>query len=320
MPEIPCPRLAGATFTAEGRLIYFHNFSFPRGQSSPPTYEGLLKFMDRPVVVGDSANEETVDPVVAPYLHSISSFYYTEESSLADLTVKQTPAPNREILNTDQSRPATAPRVLTVDVSNLIILDRKLVTSYRIFGESSEAVCAQNAHAARAQGREDLYKAWLVLATITKAKLFALHPQQTTVNNSGSNRTRIVNAEPRPIALGARRHASMSYGAVIPPKAPPVAPLKQSAWALHPFTNQLVESLFSHYQRLQDVQTLALFTCALSLPPNLLNLLVRLSFFVFCSSQGRSKHKLKPSYRKGLLSRGSQRNVTLSLTLKFFIA
>merc|ERR1711879_491052 len=48
--EIPCPRLAGATFTSDGRLIYFRNFSFESNkQSLPHTYDGLLQFINRPI-------------------------------------------------------------------------------------------------------------------------------------------------------------------------------------------------------------------------------------------------------------------------------
>jgi len=37
-------------------------------------------------------------------------------------------------------------------------------------------------------------------------------------------------------------------------------------WAQHPFGIQLVQNLFSHYQALGDIQTLAMMVCVLSLP------------------------------------------------------
>ena len=258
--EIPCPRIAGATFTADGRLIYFRNFSFQNGkQVLPHTYDGLLKFVEQPVSLDESRELPN-----ARVPHSISSYYYTDD--IRELSIRR-----NTVANTDgplhETRKNLAPNVIISDVSNLIIIDKELASSYKITGETVQEVCQHNAEAAAALNHSDLCKTWQLLGSIGSVELYS--------NPS-------TNSNQKPNRIPVRRYASVSSGRSA---QNPRAIQQQPAWVSHPFAKQLTESLFSHYQKVKDVQTLAIMACVLSLPPNPLNFFVCSTYrFVFLYS------------------------------------
>lgn len=264
--ELPCPRLAGACFTNDGKLLYFRNFSFTQSkQTLPHSYDGLKNFIDRPV-----NNQEQNDQTQSNDLHSVSSYYYTEDFS--DLSIKRTNSGLKvSTKNKNQSRSAFSQQVILVDVSNLTVIDKNL-SSYQITGDNASEVCKNNALIARANHREDLYKSWLLLSTISQQNLYMpssnSNPKLSSANSHKSNRIAI-----RRYASAGGRNQQYQYQSQ--------SFMNEPAWILHPFAKQLVESIFLHYRKIRDVQTLAVMSCVLSLPPNPLQQFVSYLHFIF---------------------------------------
>lgn len=235
--DIPCPRIAGATFAPNGNLIFFKNLSFSQSsnkQGIPYSYEGLLKYVSLP-------EKSAKDKISQNAQHSLlSSYYYTEGSDLSDLSVKRPTSFQRETRTPEQTRGAIIPIVKVIDLTSLNNVDKNIGESYQILGDSVEDVCRQNAIISQHLQREDLYKTWTLLGSIGKSILY-----KTPRNNIHL-----------PRRYSAADHSNESIQSLLPP------------WSQHPFSFKLIQSLFSHYESIKDVQTLAVMSCVLCLPPN----------------------------------------------------
>ncbi len=113
-----------------------------------------------------------------------------------------------------------------------------LTLFFRLRATASET-CKQNAEIAAAHGRQDLAQLWALLAVVADSRVSAPHrfEDYSDVRDQGA-------------LLGG------------------LAGEFDTPWALHPFGKPLIQSLFRHYARLRDLQTLALMSCVL-LPPKI---------------------------------------------------
>ena len=80
--ELPCPRLAGAVFTMDSRLVYFQNFFFLKNIQPPQTYDGLLSVLeDNETNLSNSPNSSATQSDDFGFPHvNIYSYYYSDDN------------------------------------------------------------------------------------------------------------------------------------------------------------------------------------------------------------------------------------------------
>ncbi|KAL7753295.1 hypothetical protein RI367_001070 [Sorochytrium milnesiophthora] len=120
------------------------------------------------------------------------------------------------------------------DLSAMMPSSRELAYAYGQHPANPVEACGQYAAAARSLGRFDLVRVW------TLAQMVLAQP---------------LRPPPQPHDSVMRRPHHSSF--------------EQSVeWGAHPFGRQCVEQIFRHYERLRDVQTLALLSCVFAESPS----------------------------------------------------
>ncbi|KAL6079591.1 GATOR complex protein wdr59, variant 2 [Balamuthia mandrillaris] len=181
-------------------------------------------------------------------LVEITKLYFYEE--VVDLL------PIKMDLRNKNPNPASLdmPRLNTIRVhriSQFLPISETLGGLYTLSGSSAPSICSRNARAAKKVGREDLVQLWSLIGHMMHPKLF---PRTMKALPPFSTKSRAV------LALNA-----MMGGASSSCVEDPADVLSETdPWSHHPFARPLLDSFFRHYERMGDIQTLALMSCILS--------------------------------------------------------
>lgn len=126
---------------------------------------------------------------------------------------------------------------------------------------SAEELCQYNRAAAAKVGRKDLVQLWTLMGNITHPTLFpaARSCRSLQSPNDALSRLRYSKSSVKDLSMGD------GDDEVSPDLDTEVAnPSDMDPWHYHPFARPLLTDLFKYYQRLGDVQTLAMLSCVLA--------------------------------------------------------
>eukprot|EP01132_Coremiostelium_polycephalum_P009040 gene9040-11073_t len=280
----PCPRLCGAVFGGNGKLIVFRNNVILKSTTSfinpPRTYKELLTMMT-PTLKNSSTNQQTSSPSLltnttitttatnedketSAIKHSNSSNFligtpptnslvvnnpggYLSPLSSSPVNLPSSLSSNSNLLNNNNNNNSKRlsnlnntnnsniiiQNVKIYDISSLSLINYTLATNYTLSGESIEEICTTNGLVAASVNRKDLVKLWSTLRMITDSKLYFSYIPSDSLSSS-------------------KKGLKMDHS-------------QEEGWPNHPLGRKLVHSLFVYYQKLGDVQTLAMISCFLSL-------------------------------------------------------
>ena len=171
-------------------------------------------------------------------------------------------------------------------------------------GESIQKVCLENAKFASHVGRSDLHKLWTLMSLICDSKLYNtaydFQNHENITKRPASTQYQRVKQTKRynSLPLTDDSQSKSKLNAMFASDSTFFLPSPH--WTTHPFAEELITSIFKHYESLHDIQTLAVLSCVLSLPPNPIVFFQR--NFVYTSNQQTqspqshshylSKHKL----------------------------
>ncbi|KAL8661992.1 MAG: hypothetical protein Q9202_005118 [Teloschistes flavicans] len=151
------------------------------------------------------------------------------------------------------------------DCAELLPAKRQLAVRYAL--GSDAASCLHNAAVARECGDLDLADVWDFINLIVKDQV----PLDRTTVTGG--RESILVVARRSIAPLRWKDSAIDLSYDSPDDEHRTKPKGRIHWGAHPFGRQwLVNALFDHFERLADVQMLAMLSCALQSPPNSKNL------------------------------------------------
>lgn len=293
--NVPLPKACGALWADDGRLVCF----FPPKEERPPSFlqpfsikagrwtakdrrnmfEGFGRLRTRPADSDRTSSiSETIESGDSDYDESSHSSSDSSSSSgfgmpplklMPSIAWREGPLDAHHALSVDESQKSSGAIAQTVSAvrssknfvsihqyAELLPAKRHLAEEYAL--ESSTKTCMHNAAVARKFGELDLADVWDFLSLILDEKV----PLQNAS----------MSLSQEPILVIARRTISplrhrdsavdLSYdsqdeGLQTIAKGPVY-------WGTHPFGRRwLVDALFEHYERLADVQMLAMLSCVL---------------------------------------------------------
>ncbi|KAI9590995.1 hypothetical protein BDF19DRAFT_456772 [Syncephalis fuscata] len=244
--RVPYPRLCGAVFGIDGRLIVFFSKKTPlttaNSMRRPSKMDAFLAFPRR-VNRSETSLQDMLNAIGLPpgwprsydrYEHGLKSARrdssrlrgmasYDEDtddvmSGGASRSDKMSHVNDHDLMS--PSRKDTHYSVGLFNFSNLLPVSRLLASKYKLSGDHPAEVALENAEMARSLGRHDLSHMWTLASLILEDAL--------KTNQSRSPR--------------------------------------RLRWGLHPFGRRLVQNLLDYLARLGDVQTLAMFCCVFAEP------------------------------------------------------
>lgn len=158
---------------------------------------------------------------------------------------------------TSRRRP-TRPKILVSmhDLGSDLPSRKRLAEEYAIFGEGHE-VCQQNAQVAEKHGCTDLVNVWRYLALL-------LRPGVPYKTMDGQKR-QLIGINPV-LADGGSEERWRDHDKVSTDEEPENGPqlLGRVRWGRHPLGGDFVKMLFDYYERVADVQMLAMLSCIFS--------------------------------------------------------
>lgn len=157
------------------------------------------------------------------------------------------------------SKPRFILTMLDLSMDSLMPSRRDLAEEYRIFGDGP-SVCLHNSEIARKYGLDDLADIWLLCKLILKNEVpLEILPQQ-------HRREQVLVLARRALVRIKRKDSGLDLQfdkaeAVTNPK------LKgRIKWGHHTVVSWLIPALFDHFERLADIQMLAMLSCIFSEP------------------------------------------------------
>ncbi|ORX90285.1 hypothetical protein K493DRAFT_318085 [Basidiobolus meristosporus CBS 931.73] len=269
--SVPFPRMCGAVFTGNDKLVYFfsslrlpnlgtmgskpgkskssmkssYTYVHPRSYDSLEQFKAVSRLPKR--ITTRRLEEDT------PYedqdqdedeLLTIPSLFFKPKNLQPTRGISTAETPGDVALYPGAKQQSSGNFVSTMDVSGLLPINRELAPHYTLLGDDPVKVCRHNAKAALAHNRDDLFKVWSLAALIL-----------TECVGSVENPAKIQG-----LLDEERAHESMS--SLIDGKRI----LEMSGWGGHPFGRVMVQSLMQHFEKLGDIQTLALLACVFSQP------------------------------------------------------
>ncbi|PRP84715.1 WD repeat-containing protein 59-like [Planoprotostelium fungivorum] len=276
--DIPCPRICGAVFSATGHLFTFQNIKFSRSRGGYnnsgrlKTYRDLKLFMSKP---------QTSETVMGTEESSafFSNYFYSGQNYTQHLS-HQISTPQIELHGSNDSMH------IDFDTSNLSISPP--TQTYSMSSDPHLRVSGQIALFNDNDFDDDL-----IIGSSPVRKSVTAVPMNTNIysrdlsylmpQNYQLARSYKISGD---IAELCRHNAQVcmaedrkdlqqiwrAVGEIMDPlvyNPDEKVMLGNIPWSQHPITRRLLQSVFKHYERLRDIQTLAVLSCALeNLPPN----------------------------------------------------
>ncbi|KAI2605468.1 uncharacterized protein GGS25DRAFT_505206 [Hypoxylon fragiforme] len=288
----PMPRFCGGRFSNDGRLVCFFptkeekakNASFfpssdsyrerPKGE---PSFAGFGRLQQESSVPRNryanddvSATEDQSDSEdtegsssssdsETTYMHKINMWYlpgrrfrktfsgsYSMHSSGGGTGIGTGTG-----TGTSRRRPGKPKNIISIhDVSNELPSKPEFAQEYCIFGDGAE-VCEHNAAVAEKYGRSGLVDIWKYAALLLRKDI------PLELLGGGQNRRSVlVIAKDAVARLGDARPSSRNSDSV--------ALTGRVKWGYHPLAKGLIDDLFDYFEKLADIQMLAMLSCIFS--------------------------------------------------------
>ena len=286
--NVPLPRTSGVLWANDGHLVYFlhekedkptsilNHFEFPDtqkaliGPSKAFTSFGRLSVIfggRHPLGSGTNATDDTSSDdgeessssggsdimqfsgsqIISslPWSNEVGSHQRSKERSVGD-SHRSSSGPRLSQVH----RTLFSNTVSIVDVQDILPQSRQLGQQY-ILSTNLSQCCQQNSNNAESLGYHDIADSWLLLEMISQDQEYG---RATSVSKEN-----IPVLEIQSVSGHIKRTGR-------PKVYPPLGSLgEKTSWGCHPFGTQwLLKSMFSHFDHLADVQTLAVMLCAIS--------------------------------------------------------
>ncbi|KYK57860.1 WD repeat protein [Drechmeria coniospora] len=140
------------------------------------------------------------------------------------------------------------------DLSAQLPSKREFAEEYIVFGDGAD-VCEHNARVAERHGHEDLVDVWRYLALLLSKGI----PLEVL---GGDRRQSSILVIARDVVLRCRRDDYVAKDQFGNDRSL----LGRVKWGCHPLANEFIGHLFDHYEKMADVQMLAMLSCVFSEP------------------------------------------------------
>ncbi|XXH02776.1 Ubiquitin-conjugating enzyme E2 35 [Hypoxylon texense] len=287
----PMPRLCGCRFSNDGRLVCFFPTKeekaraasfFPTSDSirerprGEPSFAGFGRLQqessaprNRYTDDGVSATDDQSDSddgeesssssdSETTYMHKITMWYlpgrrfrktfsgsYSMHSSGGGTGIGTGTG-----TGTSRRRPAKPKNIISIhNVANELPSKQEFAREYSIFGDGPD-VCEHNAAVAQKYGRPDLVDVWKYAALLLRKDI----PLELLGN--GQNKESILVIARNAVArFGEDRPSSSGSSKALTGRV---------KWGLHPLAKDLINDLLEYFERVADVQMLAMLSCIFS--------------------------------------------------------
>ncbi|KAG5520118.1 hypothetical protein PMAC_001194 [Pneumocystis sp. 'macacae'] len=155
---------------------------------------------------------------------------------------------NRRMLNS-RSENYYGNIIIIQNISHLEPIKENLAKEYKIHGSGPE-ICEHNAKIASKYGFSELCKVW------TLVKMLISRIESEKIINFLSTNKNDINTN-----LNLLIHESLATSSLEKIIKPPLS--TKIHWGYHPFGQWLINQIFSYYEHLRDIQTLAMLSCVL---------------------------------------------------------
>ncbi|KAI8961805.1 hypothetical protein F5Y11DRAFT_216068 [Daldinia sp. FL1419] len=286
----PMPRLCGARFSNDGRLVCFFPTKeekarisfFPTADSyrerpkGEPSFAGFGRLQQESTAPRNrytnddiSATEDQSDSEDAEdsssssdsettYMHKINMWYlpgrrfrktfsgsYSLHSSGGGTGIGTGTG-----TGTSKRRPAKPKNIVSIyNVANELPSMQEFAQEYCIFGDGSD-VCTHNAAVAEKHGRSDLVDVWNYAALLLRKDI----PLELLGDGRGNESILVVARDA--VARFGDNSSSPSSGTT--------ALTGRVKWGHHPLATSLIDDLLSYFEKMADVQMLAMLSCIFS--------------------------------------------------------
>lgn len=298
MPIPPPPRLCGARFSHDGRLVCFFPtkeekaralFTSPDGMKErakgEPFFPGFGRIIpesplrrrhsrdDTSATDDQSDSDESSGSSTSSSgsestsMHK-SSFWYHPGRSLGKTwsgsrSVRSsgggTGAGTGTGTGASKKRPAKARNVVSIhDVRNDLPSKREFAEEYMIFGDGAE-VCRHNARVAEKHGRTDLVDIWNYAGLLLRKGV----PLELIGPDRGPDSVLVIAREVMARLHGADPDGSSESGSEgsLGFENDEKGLAGRAKWGTHPLATEFVRDMFAHFEQLADVQMLAMLSC-----------------------------------------------------------
>ncbi|KAI2620526.1 hypothetical protein GGR54DRAFT_103472 [Hypoxylon sp. NC1633] len=291
-PMPPMPRLCGCRFSNDGRLVCFFptkeerakgasffppNDSYKERPKGEPSFAGFGRLQqesaaprnrytnDDASATDDQSDSEDAEESSSSsnsettYMHKINMWYlpgkrlrksfsgsYSMHSSGGGTGVGTGTG-----TGASRRRPGKPKNIISIhDVSDELPSKQEFAQEYSIFGDGPN-VCEHNAAVAEKYGRSDLVDVWKYAALLLRKDI------PLELLGDGRNRESIlVIAKDAVARFGDDRQSSGDAGAA--------ALTGRVKWGQHPLAKSLINDLFDYFEKMADVQMLAMLSCIFS--------------------------------------------------------
>ncbi|KAK4162456.1 hypothetical protein QBC43DRAFT_301960 [Cladorrhinum sp. PSN259] len=278
----PPPRLCGATFSNDGRLVCFFptkeelakkagSFNLAPSdlkdrQKEEPNFAGFGRLShnssapkhrinddtsatDEHTDDSDSSDSTSTSDSEPTTVHRISLWYQPGRHFRRALSTNEslrssgggTGAGTGTGTGTSRRRPGRPKNILYIhDLQHLLPSKREFAQEYAIFGDGAE-VCTHNATVAKKYGYADLASIWKYAALLLRSGIPLEFPRHSKL----------------PVLVIAKKAVARA-GGFVEGNHPVAGRVK---WGCHPLAREMVAELFEYFEKLADIQMLAMLTC-----------------------------------------------------------
>ncbi|ORY67643.1 WD repeat-containing protein [Pseudomassariella vexata] len=295
-PIPPIPRLCGARWSNDGRLVCFFpspeekarallfapTDTFKERPKGEPTFAGFGRLqqdsppprqrnLDDMSMADDHSDSDDADDSSSSssdseniYMHKVNMWYlpgrrfrkafsgsYSLRSSGGGTGV-DTGTGTGTGTGTSRRKLVSKPKniVSIHDLSDILPSKRELAQEYAIFGDGAY-VCEHNAQVAEKHGRIDLTHVWKYAALLLRKNI----PLELLEKDQRKNSILIIAKD----VVSRFRSGETSGGDSNNP-----ALLGRVKWGLHPLAKDYISELFDYFEKMADVQMLAMLSCIFS--------------------------------------------------------
>lgn len=299
MPIPPPPRLCGARFSHDGRLVCFFPtkeekakalFTSPEGMKEKakgePFFPGFGRIVpdsplrhkysrddtsatDDPSDLDESSGSSTSSSDSESTSMHKSSFWYRPGRSLGKTWTGSrslrssgggTGAGTGTGTGASKKRSAKPRNVVSIhDIRNDLPSKKEFAEEYLVFGDGA-AVCSHNARVAEKYGRPDLVDIWNYTGLLLKKGI----PLDLIGHDRGSNSVLVIARDVMARLYGSDTaddaSESRSERSFIP-ENDEKGLAGRVKWGTHPLATEFVRDMFDYFEQLADVQMLAMLSC-----------------------------------------------------------
>eukprot|EP01117_Protostelium_nocturnum_P017821 TRINITY_DN7324_c0_g1_i1.p1 TRINITY_DN7324_c0_g1~~TRINITY_DN7324_c0_g1_i1.p1 ORF type:complete len:990 (-),score=267.00 TRINITY_DN7324_c0_g1_i1:50-3019(-) len=273
--EIPCPRLSGAVFSPTGKIFFFHNLKYTRNSYTRlRTYQDLKTFLSKPPTqdmrptIGSEEPANFYSFFYSPLNYNMMNNISNSNLELQGSTDSMSLDPFES--NTLSISPPTGTFNMTASgalrTSGTISLFGTNDNDYEDDIVMGETVGNHQQSATSQFINNSVYikdVSYLMPQSIELAKSYTLTGSIEEVCEHNAEAAAVLDRKDL-VQIWKTLKEVMSPLVYNPEEK---ETLGKTPWSYHPFGRPLLKSIFSHYERIKDVQSLAVISCVLELEP-----------------------------------------------------